>query len=268
MNRDRFSFIIHHFAFLIHHSQRMPPVEVLVFAPLIILTAYIIFGITGFGSTLIALPLLAHVFPLKFAIPMILLIDCVAAFSMGLRLRANVHKSEIVPLLPFLIVGLLLGAFLLLRLRGDVLLGGLGFLVVAYGLLYATGKHSMTRIGRWAAPFVGLFAGTTSSTFGVGGPLYVMYLTARGATPEQVRATVPVIFIFTTVARIAIFTVAGLITMSAIYTAAALLPFMVLGMWIGHHLHLNFTREQLVRIIGALLVASGGSLIARALATG
>jgi uncharacterized membrane protein YfcA len=41
---------------------------------------------------------------------------------------------------------------------------------------------------------------------------------------------------------------------------------MVLGMWIGHHLHLNMSREQLVRIIGGLLVLSGGSLIVRALA--
>ena len=46
----------------------MPSVAVLVFSPLIIVTAYIIFGISGFGSTLIAVPLLAHLFPLKFVI--------------------------------------------------------------------------------------------------------------------------------------------------------------------------------------------------------
>jgi uncharacterized membrane protein YfcA len=245
----------------------MPPIEVLVFAPLVVLTAYVIFGISGFGSTIIAVPLLAHLYPIKFVIPMIVTLDCIGAISMGLRLRADVDRRELVPLLPFLAVGLLIGAFLLLRLPAELLLGGLGVIVVGYGLLYASGRQPRVRVGRWAAPPVGIFAGTTSSMFGVGGPIYVMYLTARGSTPEQIRATVPVIFIFTTIARIAIFFAAGLFTLEVLYTAAALLPVMVLGMWLGHHLHLSLSREQLVRIIGALLVASGTSLVIRAAST-
>jgi uncharacterized membrane protein YfcA len=242
----------------------MPPIEVLIFAPLVVVTAYIIFAISGFGSTLIAVPLLAHLFPLKFVIPMIVLLDCIGAISMGLRLRANVRKSELAPLLPFLVVGLIGGALLLVRLPGEVLLGALGACVLVYGGLYVTGKQPVFRVSRWAAPPVGVFAGITSAAFGIGGPIYVMYLTARGATPDQVRATVPVIFIFTTIGRIMIFTAAGLFTKEILYTAAALLPIMGLGMWIGHQLHLNMSREQLVRLIGTLLVMSGGSLLVKA----
>jgi hypothetical protein len=62
-----------------------------------------------------------------------------------------------------------------------------------------------------------------------------------------------------------IFAVAGLFTTEVIYMAAALLPIMALGMWSGHHLHLNLTREQLARIVGVLLVVSGGSLMVRAM---
>ena len=243
--------------------RRMPSAAVLVFAPLVIVTAYVIFGISGFGSTLIAVPLLAHLFPIKFVIPMVVLLDCVGAISMGVRLRADVNRRELVPLLPFLAVGLLIGAFLLLKLPSEFLLGALGVIVVGYGLFYASGRQPTLRVGRWAAPPVGVFAGITSSMFGVGGPIYVMYLAARGAAPEQIRATVPVIFIFTTIARIAIFFAAGLFTLQVLYTAAALLPIMVLGMWLGHRIHLNMSREQLVRVIGLLLFASGCSLLAR-----
>jgi uncharacterized membrane protein YfcA len=185
----------------------------------------------------------------------------------GVRLRADVNRAELVPLLPFLATGLIIGAFLLLRVPATALLTGLGVVVIAYGLLYASGRQPRLRVAKWAAAPVGVFAGMTSSMFGVGGPIYVMYLTARGSTPENVRATVPVIFIFTTIARIAIFAAADLFTPTVLYTAAALLPLMLLGMWLGHHLHLNMSREQLVRIIGVLLVASGASLLVRALAT-
>ena len=246
----------------------IPPLEVLLIAPLVVIGAYVIFGISGFGSTVIAVPLLAHFMPLKFVIPMIVLLDCVGAIGMGTRLRADVFKRELVPLLPFLAVGLLTGAYLLLRLPGEILLAGLGVFVLAFGVLYATGKQAAFRVGRWAVAPVGIFAGTTSSMFGVGGPIYVMYLSARGATPEQIRATMPVIFIFTTIARIAIFGAAGLLTAPVLYSALALLPIMVLGMWIGHHLHLSMSREQLVRLIGALLVLSGASLLVRALTMG
>jgi uncharacterized protein len=163
----------------------MPPLEVIIFAPLIIITAYVIFSISGFGSTLIAVPLLAHLFPLKFVIPMVVLLDCIASISMGLRLRENVNKTELVPLLPFLVVGLILGAFLLLRTPGEYLLGGLGVFAVAFGWMYAAGKQMKSRVSRWAAAPVGVFAGTTSSMFGVGGPIYVMYLAARGSTPDR-----------------------------------------------------------------------------------
>lgn len=242
----------------------MPSIEVLVFAPLIVLGAYIIFSISGFGSTIIAVPLLAHLLPLKFVIPMVVLLDCVGAISMGFRLRADVNKSELAPLVPFLVAGMVVGAFLLVRLPGEVLLGGLGACVLAYGVLYATGKQPTFRLTRRAAPPVGIFAGITSAAFGIGGPIYVMYLTARGATPAQVRASVPAIFGFTTIGRIMIFTAAGLFTKDILYAAAALLPVMALGMWIGHHLHLNLSREQLVRLMGTLLVASGASLVIKA----
>jgi hypothetical protein len=245
----------------------MPPLEVWIFAPLIVITAYVIFGMSGFGSTLIAVPLLAHLFPLKFIIPMMVVLDCIGSISMGARLRSDVNTPELKPMLPFMAVGIVAGVFLLVALPSGILLGTLGVFILAYGALYVAGWQASLRVGRWAAPPVGLVAGTTSAMFGVGGPIYVMYLTARGSTLEQIRATMPVIFIITTIARIVIFVAAGLFSLAVLYTALALLPVMLLGMWLGNRLRLNLSREQIARVVGMLLLASGASLLFRA-ATG
>ncbi len=244
----------------------MPSIEVLVFAPLIVLLAYVIFGISGFGSTLIAVPLLAHILPLKFVIPVIVVLDCAGAFSMGFKLRANVWKEEFLPMLPFLLVGLLIGAFVLLNLPTQWLFAGLGFFVVIFGGYYIIERKPMVHLPRWACAPLGIIAGTTSSAFGVGGPLYVFYFTARGATPEQVRATVPAVFSFTTVARIAIFASVGLFNTEMVIAVALLMPVMALGIWGGHRLHGRLSRDQVIRIIGGLLLLSGVSLLARAFA--
>jgi uncharacterized protein len=242
----------------------MPSTEVLVFAPLIVLLAYLIFGISGFGSTLIAVPLLAHIMPLKFVIPVVVVLDCASAISMGFKLRADVWKQEFLPMLPFLMVGLLIGAFVLLNLPTQWLFAGLGFFVTIFGSYYLIDRTSRMRLPRWAVIPTGLIAGTTSSAFGVGGPLYVFYFTGRGATPEQVRATVPAVFSFTTVARIAIFASVGLFGMDVVITAALLLPVMALGLWCGQRLHGSLSRDQVIRIIGGLLLLNGISLLLRA----
>ena len=243
----------------------MPSLEVLIFAPLIVLAANIVFGITGFGLGLITIPLLAHLYPIKFVIPMIVLLDVVASLRQATKLRGGVYKEEFVALLPFMLAGMVAGAFLLVRLPAEILLLALGIFVLVYGIYYAFRRGSSFRLARWTVAPIGVFGGTTSAVFGVGAPLYIMYLTGRGATPDHIRATMPVIFSFTTVGRTILFAVAGLFTGEILLTAALLAPMMFLGLYFGNRLHLNLSRETMVRIIGGLLVASGASLIFRAL---
>ena len=49
----------------------------------ILLAAYFIRGITGFGSGLISVPLLALFLPLQFVVPLILLLDFTASIVIG-----------------------------------------------------------------------------------------------------------------------------------------------------------------------------------------
>jgi hypothetical protein len=238
--------------------------QILIFAPLIVFAAYVVFGISGFGSTLIAVPLLAHLLPLKFVVPFFVILDCVGAFNMGLRLRADLMRSELKLLIPFMGLGILAGVWLLVRLRPELLLGGLGVFVVFFGAAYVVRSGRGFALPRWAAAPIGAFGGATSAVFGIGGPIYVFYLAGRGGGPTEIRATMPVVFMFTTLARIALFIAAGLYSPAALVAAAALLPVMALGIWTGHHLHLNLSRETVIRVMGALLVVSGISLIVRA----
>jgi uncharacterized membrane protein YfcA len=241
--------------------------DTLVFAALVVAGAFIIFGLTGFGSTIIAVPLLAHVLPLKFVIPMFVLLDFAAAMRTGLRFHSTIAVRELKWLAPCMLAGIGAGVFLLVRLPGDAILAALGVFVFGYGAYAASGREPTFRLGRlWALP-VGTIGGMISALFGAAGPLFVIYLGARGLDPAQVRATMAVVFIIMTGTRIILFALIGLFAQEGVLTSAAIfaLP-MLAGLWIGHHLHLNLSRRRLFQVIGALLVVSGASLIARALA--
>ena len=69
----------------------MLPVETLAIAVLIVTGAYVAFGLTGFGSTVIALPLLALLVPLKFAVPLMMLLDLAATIAFGARARRGIR---------------------------------------------------------------------------------------------------------------------------------------------------------------------------------
>lgn len=243
----------------------MPSAFVMALALLAILAAYTIFAISGFGSAAIATPLLAHLLPLKVAVPAVVILDGFASFAQGLRLRAGANKRDVIPLLPFLVVGMVIGVSMLASVPGKFLLPALGAFVAAYGIYVLVKRQPVFRFGRWMAAPMGLFGGMTSSVFGVGAPFYVMYLAGRGATPDQIRATLPVILVFTTVGRIVLFAIAGLMSREVLITAALLIPVMFIGLWCGNRLHLNISRDHAMRVIGTLLTLSGVSLLLRSL---
>lgn len=244
-------------------SELLQP-HILILAPLIVFVAYVVFGISGFGSTLIAVPLLAHILPLKFVVPFFVILDCIGALNMGLRLRAEVMRAELLLLLPFMALGVIAGVYLLVQVSPELLLGGLGLFVLFFGVSYVVKRGRGFPLPRWAAAPIGSFGGATSAVFGIGGPIYVFFLSGRGGGPDQIRATMPMIFMFTTVARILLFIVAGLYSPATLLAALALLPVMALGVWTGHHLHLNLSRDTVIRVMGGLLVFSGISLLLRA----
>jgi hypothetical protein len=245
----------------------MPTLEILVFVPAIIAVAYVIFGITGFGSTLIAVPLLAHLLPLKFAIPMMVLLDFSASLRIGTRFRADISKRELAYLMPFMFIGMIGGLFLLIELPAHILLLALGIFICGYGLYAARGKEATLALSRaWSLP-AGLVGGIFSALFSSGGPLYVMYLTARGLDKSQLRSTMSAIFVVTTATRIVLFALSGLYAQDGVLlTAALLFPVMLVGLYFGNRLHLNLPRTRVLQCVGGLLIVSGASLVIRALA--
>lgn len=94
--------------------------------------AYVVFGIAGFGTALVAGPILIHFMPLSRIIPLLVLLDFVAAFGNLLPSRRDVVRSELLRLLPFMALGCTLGVVFLLQLKSDLLLLLMGVFVTAY----------------------------------------------------------------------------------------------------------------------------------------
>lgn len=242
-----------------------PSAEIIAISAAIILLAYLIRGISGFGSGLIAVPLLAHFLPLKFVVPFVLLLDFTASVAMSGKTRKHARWDEIKPLLPFGILGIVLGVVMLVNLPKEPLLVGLGIFVIAFGLRNTLNLHSEKPISRWWAAPAGLTGGTIGALFGTGGPPYVIYFSHRLRDKAEIRATVSGLFLLDGGLRIVTFLIAGLLLQPDMLLALlGAMPLMVLGLHLGNKVHVGLSNQQMLRLIGALLVGSGASLIWKA----
>ena len=229
------------------------------------LVAYFIRGISGFGSGLIAVPLLAHFLPLTFVVPMILVTDVAASLALGTHTRKHVRWDELRPLIPFSILGVLAGTTLLVNLPEAPLLATLGVFVLLFGVRSVLNLHGTQTVSRrWALP-TGLTGGAIGALFGTGGPPYVIYLNHRLHDKGELRATFSGLFLIEGGLRIVVFLVAGLLLHTELQlTILAALPLVALGLFLGNRVHIGLSPLQMQRLIGIMLLVSGTSLLWRA----
>lgn len=243
----------------------MMDASTLAVAALAVSLAYFVRGITGFGSALVAVPIIAHVLPLPVIVPFILISDFMTSLLLGGMDRKLIRWRELLPLVPAGLTGVTLGVTLLIHLPAPWLLAGLGCFVVAFGLrsIFITqGTKPISRL--WAVPS-GLMAGSVGAMFGTGGPFYIIYLSHRLGDKRLLRATFSGLFLIDGGSRILAFAATGLFTDIRTFILIGLgLPLMALGLHFGHKAHLKLTSEQMTKGVGMLLVASGGSLLIKA----
>jgi uncharacterized membrane protein YfcA len=231
---------------------------------LIVMLAYTVFGLTGFGSSITAMPLLVQLIPLRMAVPLMLVYDLASGLLLGLKNLKTIEGREVMRLVPFMLAGMGLGVFALVRAPERVLLLVLGVFILCYSAWGLLMRRAPKPIGPgWALPF-GVVGGMFTSMFGTGGPFYTIYLARRLADKLVLRATISGVIFFSGLSRLALFSSAGLYHNRALLLLAAILfPFAMGGLWLGNHLHSRLPAARVVQVIWGVLIIGGVSLIVR-----
>jgi hypothetical protein len=237
----------------------------LLVAPLVVVLAYTVFGLSGFGSTIVSVPILAHFLPVAYLVPLMAVLDLFSAAFIGTKGRAQVSKPELKRLIPFMFLGFILGVTLLVSVPEDHLRTALGLFAVAVGINSIVNPVLHRKISAWWSVPAGLLGGAIATVFGAGGPIYVTYLSGRLTDKGEMRSTMSTIISISAFSRALVYAVSGvLLNLASLFGTIALAPFVWIGLQLGGRIHLGLTQEQLRRAIGAMLVITGSSLLVRA----
>lgn len=236
------------------------PFDLLLYAAAVLFLAYLVRGIAGFGSGLIAVPLLTLVAPVPLVVPLVVSLDYIGSASQGLKNRDHIAWKEQLALIPFMLVGIVAGLFVLQAIPTSILARGLGGFIVLYAIYQLLPVPALQR-SRLFAAVCGCLGGMVGTLFGTGGPFYVMYLKLREVDKSVFRATFASNFLIDGAIRLVSYAFVGLLRWQVLLYLLAALPIVGLGLYLGGRLHTNFSQSAFVRLLSVLLLGSGIALL-------
>jgi len=219
-------------------------------------------GAAGFALGLAASSVWLHVLdPLHNTF---LIVGCGFALHVTLtwRMRAQIDVPRLWPFLVGGLIGVPVGVYLLTHVDLRVVKMALGIFILLYGVyaFVAPKLPTIERGGRTADGTVGLLAGILGGLGGYNGVLPAIWTQLRGWPKETARAVYQPFILAT---HIAILTCLGIVALdrySVILLAVALPPLFV-GVWVGWRIYGRLNERYFRRLLSALLIVSGATLV-------
>lgn len=233
-----------------------------VFFVFAVVLAFGVRGGAGFGGGVVAVPLLALLAPLQTVVPLTSALNTLAAMSQGFRDWRKVEWREMARILPFALVGVVLGIFFLANIDAQPLSRAFGLFVVAYAIYALVSKGKTASIPeRWLTPVaavLSLVAGVIGSVFGgAAGPIFVIYLNSRQVEKDAFRATMTMLMLTLGTTRLIGFVIAGMYTHKVLLLLLLAIPLVYLGGWLGNAIAQRIDQRLFNRVVASVLLVSG-----------
>jgi uncharacterized membrane protein YfcA len=232
---------------------------------LIFFLAGLIQGVTGFGSALVAMPLLLLFLEAKTAVPLCILNGLVITAFLSLQLKQHMDWKKIMPLFAGCIPGILAGVTLLKKAENDTIKILLATMLVAYASYSLRARPRPRHLHRAWSVLAGFATGAIGAAFSAGGPPAIIYTALTGWPKDAIKATLSGFFFVTGILMVAAHAVTGLTTAQVLHYFFVSMWAVLSGTWIGSLLYGRLSREKYMRVVFLTLFAMGLMMIASAL---
>ncbi len=225
-------------------------------------------GAAGFGSGVIATPLLTFVLPLSVVAPLITVLGFFVSVRQAIVDWTLINWRAVAVFIPGSLVGVALGLYVFKTLDQRLLAQLLGAYILLYAAYSLAGERFFRRPlapPRWLVHPVAALGALVATIFGgLAGPIYVTYFDSLRLAKTVFRVTVSTTLLVLNVVRSIGYFATGVFRVDDLLLVGAAVVPVALGTWVGDRLHDRLDPAAFRRGIGVLLVASGlGLLVAR-----
>jgi uncharacterized membrane protein YfcA len=238
--------------------------EFVIFGTLIFFASALLQGLSGFGFSILAVPLITLLMPPKTAVPILMLYSIVINLVVLHSARKHIDIRKIWMLLIAGIVGLPFGAHLLVVLDGNVLKIFIGIMILIFGTLLLFGFRKDLKHEKIAMLPIGLISGLLSGSISISGPPIIIFLSNKQVGKQSFRGNLALYFFLLNIFTIPVFFLNGLFTKEVISYSITYLPGLIVGVIVGNLLSHKVQEQHfrkftliLLLIMGVLAVVSG-----------
>jgi uncharacterized membrane protein YfcA len=226
---------------------------------------YAVRGVTGFGSGVVATPLLTFVLPLSTVAPLITLIGFFVSVRQAVLDWTLIRWRSVAVFIPGSLVGVALGLFVFKSVDSLVLARWLGAYILLYAFYSLFGERLLRRPltpPPWMVHPVAMLGALVATIFGgLAGPIYVTYFDSLRLAKSVFRVTVSTTLLMLNIVRSIGYFATGVFSVDdLVLVAAACIP-VAIGTLAGDRLHDRLDPKVFRRAIGVLLIASGIGLL-------
>ena len=169
-------------------------------------------------------------------------------------------------LVPAMVVGILLGGWLVAGLSATALRRIIGaaallFGVVQLAVMLRGGTPTTAPSSPPVALGVGLAAGMTSTVAHSGGVVLGLYLVGRPLSSAGVVATGTLAYAISDVAKVCTYAAIGWVTLPLLLATVAATPLLYLGSWLGYRLNARLPRRAFALTLVAIALAGALRLL-------
>ena len=236
-------------------------VVTVILSSIIVFFAYTILGLSGFGSSLIMVPLMLLFLDIKFVVPVTLILNLISCISIAITSRSFIKKSYLLPLIIGGLIGAILGTYFLATIENIILKKVYGLIIILFALNTLFPKIKLKSPSKLYGVLSGLISGVFGAVYQSGAPAPVIYLTHQIKKKQVFRATLISFWVVLNLWVLFLFLYSGLINSSVVNFAVYLLPTLILGTIVGSKLHIKIDENLFKKTIGIILVFTGILLI-------
>lgn len=223
--------------------------------------------LTGFSKTgipaagILGVTIMASFFAAKQSVglllPMLIIADLVAVTYY----RRQVVWKHLIRLIPWVLIGILSGYFLM-RVIADtelkLIIGSLVFILVLIHVYREYRKSDRTPAGLWFSILLGVLAGFATMVGNAAGGVMAIYLLSRRLPKEQFIGTGAWFFLSVNLIKVPFNVELGIITWNTLLINALAIPVILIGTWIGIKIVPKLSQQQFQNII--LILSAAGAL--------
>ncbi len=230
----------------------------------IVMLAGFVNAAAGFGSGLVAMPLLVATVGLEFGAPFFVLVLTAATLHIIYRYRADLNLRAVWQLSATAILAIPPGVLIAERVDERIVVGFLGVFLITYAI-YALIGPQIPRIpvNPWAY-VAGLASGMLTGAYNTGGPPVILYASSQRWPLETFKGNLQTFFFINNLVLIFSHFIDRNFTTAVVTHAALAIPAVFIAGWLGGHTDHLINQETFRRLILILLIVLGLFLIAQA----